>query len=96
MLVWFLYDIVDNKRRNKVIKMAKEYGLSRVQKSVFLGNITKNRIDEITLQSERIINLKTDSLYIMPMCQADYKEIVLLGNAFDQRFVNDEINTLIL
>ena len=75
MLVWFLYDIVDNKRRNKVIKMAKEYGLSRVQKSVFLGNITKNRIDEITLQSESIINLKTDSLYIMPMCQADYKEI---------------------
>ncbi len=49
MLVWFLYDIVDNKRRNKVIKMAKEYGLSRVQKSVFLGNITKNRIDGIHL-----------------------------------------------
>lgn len=96
MLVWFLYDITDNKRRTKIIKMAQSYGLSRVQKSVFIGNINKSKIDEVILQSENLINKDTDSLYILPMCQSDFKEISLLGNAFDKRFVNDELSTLVI
>ena len=56
MLVWFIYDISKNKNRNKLIKLAQEYGLYRVQKSVFLGDVEMNLLDEITLQSEEIIN----------------------------------------
>ncbi|MBW1728438.1 MAG: CRISPR-associated endonuclease Cas2, partial [Deltaproteobacteria bacterium] len=43
VLVWILYDIVDDKARTKVAKACKKYGLIRVQKSVFLGKLESNR-----------------------------------------------------
>ena len=68
MLTWFIYDISDDKVRNNIVKIAREYGLYRVQKSVFLGNVNKNKMDEIILESKKIINFKEDSVYIFPMC----------------------------
>jgi len=47
MLTWFIYDISDDKVRNNIVKIAREYGLYRVQKSVFLGNVNKKKMDEI-------------------------------------------------
>ena len=55
MLTWFIYDISDDKVRNNIVKIAREYGLYRVQKSVFLGNVNKNKMDEIILESKKII-----------------------------------------
>ena len=46
MLTWFIYDISDDKVRNNIVKIAREYGLYRVQKSVFLGNVNKKKMDE--------------------------------------------------
>jgi CRISPR-associated protein Cas2 len=91
MLVWFIYDITENKERTKIAKMCKGYGLYRVQKSVFLGNLNKNEIDEIALKSQELINEETDSVYIFPMCEDDFKKVRLLGQAFDKKLVSDEI-----
>jgi homocysteine S-methyltransferase len=44
-LVWLLYDISKDKSRNKVAKRCLEAGLYRVQLSVFLGTIERNRLD---------------------------------------------------
>jgi len=96
MLVWFIYDISENKARRNLIKIAEKSGLYRVQKSVFLGNIDKNSIDELVLQSEEIINDNTDSLYVFPMCETDFKSVVLLGQAFDKKLINDEIQALFI
>lgn len=94
MLVWAIYDITSNKVRNRVIKFCKNIGLYRVQKSVFLGNINTNEIDELKLKSEEIINPQTDSVYIFPMCDKDFKKAVLLGQAFDQNLVTDQVKEL--
>jgi CRISPR-associated protein Cas2 len=96
MLVWAIYDISSNKVRNRVIKFCKNIGLYRVQKSVFLGNINTNEIDELKVQSEDIINPETDSVYIFPMCESDFKKAVLLGQAFDEDLVTDEIKELFI
>ncbi|MGB9601063.1 MAG: CRISPR-associated endonuclease Cas2, partial [Myxococcota bacterium] len=50
MLVWVIYDISEDKKRNKVAKFCKEYGLYRVQKSAFLGDINRNQFDELMLK----------------------------------------------
>jgi len=94
MLTWFVYDITDDKIRRKIIKIAEKKGLYRVQKSVFLGNIEKNALDEIVIESETILNIKEGSLYIFPMCERDFKEVKLIGLAFDKMLVNDEIKAL--
>ncbi|RLB99619.1 MAG: CRISPR-associated endonuclease Cas2 [Deltaproteobacteria bacterium] len=91
MLVWVMYDITDDRKRNKIARKCKDAGLYRVQKSVFLGDIKSNRIDELHLECEEFVDIKTDSLYIFPMCEEDFKKIKTAGNAFDRELVSDEI-----
>ena len=96
MLTWFIYDITDNKVRNNIIKIAREYGLYRVQKSVFFGNVNRNKLDEIILESKKIINYEEDSVYIFPMCEKDFKNAILLGQSFDKELITDEKLVLFL
>ena len=91
MLTWVVYDIVDDKTRDRIAKTCKGYGLYRVQKSVFLGTLNKNQIDELAIQCEDIINTDEDSVYVFPMCDDDFKKVKLLGQAFDKKLVTDEI-----
>jgi CRISPR-associated protein Cas2 len=91
MLVWVIYDIVDDKTRNRIAKVCKQYGLYRVQKSAFLGNLNRNEIDELSIKSEDLIDTGEDSIYIFPMCEDDFKKVKLLGKAFDKSLVADEI-----
>ncbi len=94
MLVWFVYDIVEDKPRRKISDKAIELGLQRVQKSVFLGNVEENVADELLIFSEDWIDEEEDSVYMFPMCQEDFKKIELLGQAFDKAMANDEVKTL--
>jgi CRISPR-associated protein Cas2 len=95
-LVWVLYDISINEPRARVAKLCKEAGLYRVQKSVFLGSIARNRLDELRMQIEELIDEDTDSVYIFPMCGSDFKKVLLLGQAFDRKLVTDEVRALFL
>jgi len=92
MLVWVIYDITEDKLRNKVAKTCKNYGLYRVQKSAFLGDLNKNQADSMALECEDIIATE-DSLYVFPMCDDCFKKIKLLGKAFDKDLVSDEVIT---
>ena len=94
MLVWVIYDIESNKIRNLVARQCKQAGLYRVQKSVFLGTLEPNRFDELALACQDLINEEKDSLYLFPFCQDDWKKIRLLGQAFDQDLVTDEVKAL--
>ncbi len=91
MLLWVVYDIVKNKIRNKIAKTCKCYGLYRVQKSVFLGDLNRNETDELSLKCQDIMDEDKDSIYIFPMCDEDFKKVKLLGQAFDKNLVSDEI-----
>jgi CRISPR-associated protein Cas2 len=93
-LVWILYDIVADRPRTKVARRCKEAGLYRVQKSVFLGTIDRNRLDELCLQIEDLTDEDVDSVYIFPMCESDFRKVMLLGQAFDKKLVTDEVRAL--
>ena len=90
-MTWVVYDISSDKMRGKVARYCKDAGLYRVQKSVFLGNVKRNRRDELHLKCEEIIDEKTDSFYLFPMCDEDFKKVKTAGNAFDRDLVSDEI-----
>lgn len=94
MLVWVIYDISEDKPRKKLADKSIEQGLERVQKSVFLGNIDQNLVDELVVYAEEKIDLDNDSVYVFPMCQKDFKKIELIGEAFDKAMVNNKINSL--
>ncbi len=94
ILVWVIYDIVDDKVRNNISKACKNKGLQRVQKSAFLGRLNRNQIDELKIYCEDKIQ-NDDSVYIFPMCDEDFKKVKLIGKGFDRKLINDELKTLV-
>lgn len=91
MITWVIYDISNSKIRNKVIRVCKDAGLYRVQKSVFLGDIEDNRFDEIQHIFRDLIDLDNDSVYVFTMSSKELKMAGLIGQAFDKKFVSNEI-----
>jgi len=87
MIVWVIYDISDDKIRNKVAKICKNKGLYRVQKSTFCGELNQNRIDELEIELEKEYDEESDSIFIFPVCKADYEKIKLLGEGFDRELI---------
>ena len=91
MLVWVMYDIADDKIRRKAIKICKNVGLYRVQKSIFLGDIEENDFDEVNIRLEDTVDLKNDSVYVFTMSKKELNKAGLIGQAFDKELVTDEI-----
>jgi len=94
MTTWVMYDIENDRARNRVAKFCKQAGLYRVQYSVFLGNLEKSEMDTLELQIEAEINLDKDKVYIFPMRKKELNQAVLLGQAFDKKLVTDEVKAL--
>ena len=65
--ILIIYDITDNKRRNRMAKFLEGYGI-RVQKSAFEARLTKMRYFAMLKRAEKIIDNETDSLrtYLLP------------------------------
>ncbi len=96
MLTWVMYDISKNKVRSKVAKACQEAGIYRVQYSVFLGELDRAKRRELRTKIEELIDVEKDSIYIFPMCSDDFRQCVLLGQAFDRDLITDEIKALFL
>ena len=96
MMTWVIYDISKNRTRSKVADRCLDFGLQRVQKSVFLGEIPANRVDEIIQFSSELLNLETDAVYIFPMCRDDFNKVRIVGQGFDKKLVADEILTMVI
>lgn len=96
MLTWVVYDITKDRTRSRVAKRCLNFGLYRVQKSVFLGDLAPNRIEEILLFSRELLDLETDSVYIFPMCQVDFAKVRIVGQGFDRQLVADEVLTKVI
>jgi len=92
-MVWVVYDIVEDKTRNKIARICLNKGLYRVQKSVFLGDLNANERDSLALECENAIDPDIDSVYVFPMDNESFKKVKLLGQAFDKKLVSNELLT---
>ena len=94
MILWVMYDIENDRARDRVAKICKRAGLYRVQFSVFLGTVDATEKDTLELEIEAEINAATDKAYIFPMSKNELRGTVLLGQAFDKKLVTDEVRAL--
>ena len=62
-IVLAIYDIVDNKRRNSMVKCLEAYGV-RVQKSAFEALLTKQKYEKLLAESSDLIDPGEDSLRV--------------------------------
>lgn len=94
MVIWVLYDIKKDKSRSRVAKACKQAGLYRVQYSCFLGTLNAEQKDVLQLQIEEWINKEKDKVYIFRMNRDQLKDCRMLGQAFDQKLITDEVKSL--
>jgi CRISPR-associated protein Cas2 len=94
MIAWVIYDIESDKARTKVAKFCKQAGLYRVQLSAFIGTLSRSDKDALTLKIEQQIDVNKDKVYIFPMSKEELQQVVLLGQAFDQKLVSDKVRAM--
>ncbi len=96
MLTWVVYDISKDRTRKRIGDRCLDYGLQRVQKSVYLGEVAGSRVEEIIQFSMELLNLETDAVYVFPMCRDDFAKVRIVGQGFDREMVADEVLTRVI
>lgn len=72
------YDIVEDRRRTKLLKLLKGYG-TRVQYSVFECDLTAAQLVTALGEIRNLVDLTTDSIRCYQIDQADVRRIQILG-----------------
>jgi len=79
------FDIVDDRTRQRVVKVLKAYGY-RVQKSVFeCSKLSEERYLKLKNRLEDLIDLTQDSIRYYPLCKACVKNVEHTGIGEDPR-----------
>lgn len=69
MFIVIAYDIVSDRRRNRLVKTLKDYG-QRVNYSVFECELKKESLPKLKKEVARIINKQEDSVLYYKLCHA--------------------------
>ena len=86
IFVLIIYDIVNNKRRNKFAKLLNGYGM-RIQKSSFEALVDKKLLEKLEKEIPKLIDSAEDSVRVYRM--TGYGEVFLFGQ--NQKLKNEEV-----
>lgn len=78
MIVLVVYDITSNSLRYKVSEILKDLGLSRIQKSAFIGELTPQERDDLAERLKRLPLGDNDRIDLFPICIRDLKQHVMV------------------
>jgi len=68
-----IYDIPDDRDRDKVAEACKDYGLRRIQWSAFIGDLNHNRREELEKRLRKTLGNKEGNIQIYPICDKDLR-----------------------
>lgn len=75
-----VYDIEKDRLRNKVSETCLDYGLERIQYSVFCGYLTRNLTEELFYKLKSYLNNENGRLLIINLCKNDEEKILLFDS----------------
>jgi len=75
-----IYDVEEDKIRNKVLVACKDYGLTHIQYSAFFGEMNHNRREELYLRLLRTLGRKRGKIVIFPVCDKDLRLLKNIEN----------------
>jgi len=80
-----IFDIPDDKIRNKIGTACKDYGLMRIQYSAFLGDINHNRREELKQRLKRTLGESAGNIQVYPLCEKDIRlKSVIINKAVEE------------
>ena len=72
MLVLVIYDIPDDRVRNRVADLCLDYGLDRIQYSAFLGDLRRTHQEELMLRVKKRLGKRPGDVRLVPICERDW------------------------
>jgi len=69
-----IYDIPNDRLRNKVADICLDYGLDRIQFSAFLGKLSRNHQEELMLKVDMRMDDNPGNIQLIPICAKDWAE----------------------
>ena len=85
MWVLVVYDISDDEKRNKVAKELQRLGLSRIQRSAFVGDIDSQRYKDLVRICSKLVNGESDILHIIPLGLREWERRVVISGSSVRR-----------
>jgi CRISPR-associated protein Cas2 len=76
-----VYDIVSDRLRAKVAQACLDYGLSRIQYSAFLGDLSRNHQEELLLKIRRRLGKAEARVALFPLCEMDFRCRIEVGES---------------
>ncbi len=73
MRLLVIYDISDDRARSKVADYCQDYGLSRIQYSAFVGNISRSHQNELLQKIRRRLGRLESRVVLLPLCETDFR-----------------------
>lgn len=73
-----VYDVVDDRRRNRLHRSLKNFGTA-VQRSVFEFDLSSGEADKMMEHVERIIETEEDVVRLYRICQSCLAQVRILG-----------------
>jgi CRISPR-associated protein Cas2 len=74
------YDVSEDSVRNRLSNRLKDFGLQRIERSVFIGELSPEETAEIQAEIRKIAG--DDVVHFFPVCKECYAKIKTIGNAF--------------
>lgn len=88
-MLMIIYDISDQKTIKKLSTLCKDYGLYRIQKSVFIGELNFKYEEELLNNLKNIKISDTNSICIIPLNVSSINNVISFGYEIDKElFLN--------
>lgn len=68
-----VYDISNDAARTKIADLCLDYGLSRIQYSAFVGDLSRSHQDELLQRVRRRLGRLTGHVVLLPLCETDFR-----------------------
>jgi len=78
MMTLVIYDISDDAVRKRISDTCKRFGLSRIQKSAFIGEITSSRRKELVAKLRRLFKGE-GNIQVFVICNPDFSLREIIG-----------------
>lgn len=78
-----VYDIPDDRTRNKIADFCLDYGLDRIQYSAFIGDLKRTHQEELMLRIKERLGKREGKVQLFVICDKDWQqrlEVIREGN----------------
>ena len=68
-----IYDITDDNLRSLVAESLKDYGLTRIQYSAFIGSLRRDKLRSLIVDLKKLIGDAVENVQIYPLCDSCFR-----------------------